>query len=281
MGTHLQKGRLKSATVNGIVVILVFLILFPFLWILISSFKPSVELFGKDAFRFYPQHPTFENYVQVFRDHPFGRYLLNSLIVATATTLWSIAVATFAAYAIAHMRFKGKALILGMILAISMFPQIVTISPIYIFLTKVGLTNSYIGLIIPYTTFALPMAVWLLVAFFRKIPPELFEAAKIDGSTTMQTYWYVLLPLATPGIFTTAILIFIAAWNEFLFALVINTNEAFKTVPVGISMFQGRYTTPWALISAVTVIVTLPLAAMVLLFQKQIVSGLTAGSMKG
>ena len=161
-----------------------------------------------------------------------------------------------------------------------MFPQIATLSPIYIFLKNLGLTNSYLGLIIPYTTITLPLSIWILVTFFRKIPFDLEEAAKIDGAGIMQTFIRVIFPLAVPGVFTTAILAFIAAWNEFLFALVINTETAYKTVPVGIALFQGQFTIPWGEISAATVIVTVPLVIMVLIFQRRIVSGLTSGSVK-
>ncbi|MBD1380689.1 carbohydrate ABC transporter permease [Metabacillus arenae] len=261
-------------------IVFVFFVMFPFLWILLASVKPLSELFGEKAFTWFTSNPTFSYYVSVFTDYPFLRYLWNSTVVATITTVYTVFIAAFAAYAIARMQFRGKAWILGLVLSVSMFPQIATISPIYIFLKNVGLTNSYLGLIIPYTTFALPLSIWLLVTFFRKIPFDLEEAAKIDGASIMQTYFKVILPLAIPGIFTTAILVFIAAWNEFLFALTINTAEAYKTVPVGIAMFRGQYTIPWGEISAATVIVTIPLVIMVLLFQRRIVSGLTSGSVK-
>ncbi|MFD0048246.1 carbohydrate ABC transporter permease [Actinomycetes bacterium NPDC127524] len=261
-------------------VVFVFLVMFPFLWMLISSIKPASELFGDRAFTPYSEHPTFKNFVSVFVNYPFLRYLWNSTVVATITTVYTVLVASFAAYAIARLQFKGKTFILGLVLSVTMFPQIATISPIYIILKNLGLTNSYLGLIIPYTTFTLPLSIWLLVTFFRKIPFDLEEAAKIDGATLMQTYWKVILPLAVPGIFTTAILVFIAAWNEFLFALTINTDEKFKTVPTGIAMFQGQFTIPWGEISAATVVVTIPLVIMVLIFQRRIVSGLTSGSVK-
>ncbi|MBA2175041.1 carbohydrate ABC transporter permease [Halobacillus locisalis] len=261
-------------------VIFVFVIMFPFLWILLSSVKPLSELFGDQAFTWFTSNPTIQSYISVFTIRPFHLYLWNSLVVATVTTVYTVFVAAFAAYAIARLRFRGKAIILGVVLSVSMFPQIATISPIYIFLRNIGLTNSHLGLIIPYTTFALPLSIWLLVTFFRKIPFDLEESAKMDGASMMQTYFRIILPLAVPGIFTTAILVFIAAWNEFLFALVINTAEDYKTVPVGIGMFQGQYTIPWGEISAATVIVTIPLVIMVLLFQRRIVSGLTSGAVK-
>ncbi len=261
-------------------VVFVFLVMFPFLWILLSSIKPATELFGDKAFTPFSDHPTLRNYVSVFSGSSFIRYLWNSFVVSSVTTIYTVIVASFAAYAIARLDFKGKTLILGLVLSVTMFPQIATISPIYIFLKNLGLTNSYLGLIIPYTTITLPLSIWILVTFFRKIPSDLEEAAKMDGATLMQTYWKVIFPIAVPGIFTTAILVFIAAWNEFLFALTINTDDKFKTVPVGIAMFQGQYTIPWGEISAATVIVTVPLVILVLIFQGRIVSGITAGSVK-
>ncbi len=258
----------------------VFLVMFPFLWVLASSIKPVAELFGDRAFIPFTDNMTLENYESVFVNYPFLKYLWNSLVVSTITTVYAVLVASFAAYAIARLNFKGKTIILGLVLSVSMFPQIATISPIYIVLKNLGLTNSYLGLIIPYTTFTLPLSIWLLVTFFRKIPFDLEEAAKIDGASLMQTYWRVILPLALPGIFTTAILVFISAWNEFLFALTINTDDEYKTVPVGIAMFEGQFTIPWGEVTAATVIVTVPLVIMVLLFQRRIVSGLTSGAVK-
>ncbi|MCQ6267820.1 carbohydrate ABC transporter permease [Fictibacillus sp. WQ 8-8] len=260
--------------------IFVFIVMFPFLWMLVSSIKPISELFGDKAFTPFTSKPTLENYVSVFVNYPFLRYLWNSFVVSGITTVYTVLIASFTAYAIARLKFKGKTIILGLVLSVSMFPQIATISPIYILLKNIGLTNSYLGLIIPYTTITLPLSIWILVTFFRKIPFDLEEAAKMDGATLMQTYWKVILPLAVPGIFTTAILVFIAAWNEFLFALTINTEDKFKTVPVGIAMFEGQFTVPWGDITAATIIVTVPLVIMVLLFQRRIVSGLTSGAVK-
>ncbi|GGE19683.1 ABC transporter permease [Marinithermofilum abyssi] len=260
--------------------VFVFAVLFPFLWILSASLKPPSELFGDHAFRVLANHPTLENYERVFTQRPFVTYLWNSLVVAALTTLYSIFIASIAAYAIARLRFRGKTVILGIVLAVSMFPQIATISPIFLFMQEVNLTNSYLGLIIPYTTFALPLAIWNMTIFFRKIPYDLEEAARVDGASVFQTMRKVIFPLALPGTFTTAILVFIAAWNEFFFALTINTEESMKTVPVGIALFQGQYTMPWGEISAAAIVVTIPLVIMVLIFQRRIISGLTAGAVK-
>ncbi|MGC5325080.1 carbohydrate ABC transporter permease [Brevibacillus sp. SYSU BS000544] len=262
------------------IVVFVLAVMFPFIWQFITSLKPPSELFGESAFRMTIDNPSLENYERVFTQRPFLTYLWNSTVVATLTTVYSIVIASFAAYAIAWLNFRGKSIILGLILAVSMFPQIATISPIFLFLQETGLVNSYLGLIIPYTTFALPLAIWNMTVFFRKIPYDLAEAAKMDGASVLQTLIRVFFPLALPGVFTTAILVFIAAWNEFLFALTINTKESMKTVPVGIAMFQGKYTMPWGEIAAATILVTIPLVIMVLIFQKRIVSGLTSGAVK-
>jgi multiple sugar transport system permease protein len=207
--------------------------------------------------------------------------LKNSFIVASSTTLFSLFVSSFAAYALARLKFKGKAIILSLVLSVSMFPGIAIVSPLFIFLKNVNLLNSYLGLILTYTTFAIPLSLWILTSFFKEIPFELEESAKVDGATPMQAFLKIIMPLATPGMFTTAILTFIAAWNEFLFALVFNTQDSMRTVPVGIAMFPGEHDLPWGDIAAASVVVTVPLIIMVLLFQKRIISGLTAGAVKG
>jgi multiple sugar transport system permease protein len=258
----------------------VFVIMFPFLWIVLTSIKPAGELFGEKAFIPWTSHPSLHNYVQVFSLQPFARFILNSAITAALTTFYSLLIASFAAYAVARLTFPGKSAFLGLVLAVSMFPQIATLSPIYLFMTNTGLTNSYHGLVIPYTTFALPLAVWNLTTFFKKIPFELEEAARIDGASFLQSFAKVIFPLTLPGLFTTAILVFIAAWNEFLFSLTLNTDEAWKTIPVGIALFEGQYTVPWGEITAASVVVTVPIVLLVLIFQKRIVSGLTSGAVK-
>ena len=255
------------------------IIIFPFYWEFVTSLKKPDEIFS--SFRLWPKELTLQSYKLVFTARPFGRFLMNSFVISSLTTLLAIVIASFSAYAIARLKFKGKPLILGLILAVSMFPQISTISPIYMFMKTMGLRDTYMGLVIPYITFALPLAIWNLTTFFKEIPFSLEEAAKIDGASPMQTFNKIIIPLAAPGTFTTAILVFIAAWNEFLFALTINTKDIRKTVPVAITMFQGQYTIPWGETAAATVIVTVPLIILVLLFQKRIVAGLTSGAVKG
>ncbi|WP_240420142.1 carbohydrate ABC transporter permease [Paenibacillus periandrae] len=254
--------------------------MFPFMWIFLASIKQTAYLYGTYAFDIFVPGYTWDNYVRVFVNHPFGRYLINSFSIAGLTMIYSLIVASFAAYAIARLHFWGKSVFLGVLLAVSMFPQIATISPIFLFMQATGLRNTYLGLIIPYTTFALPLSIWYMTTFFQKIPYELEEAAKVDGASIMQTFWKILLPLAAPGLFTTAIIVFVDAWHEFLFALTINSKQDMMTVPVGIAMFQGEFTFPWGEISAAAITVTIPIVILVLIFQRHIISGLTSGAVK-
>ncbi len=255
-------------------------ILFPFFWQMMTSIKPPKELWSIPP-KWIPSSFYTGNYISVFTKRPFLVYLFNSLIVAFCTTCFSILVSSFAAYALARLKFKGKAFILSLILSISMFPGIAIISPLFLFLKNMSLLNSHIGLIITYTTFTIPLSLWILTAFFREIPLELEESALVDGATPIGACLKIIAPLAVPGIFTTAILTFISAWNEFLFALVFNTQDLLRTVPVGIAMFPGDNELPWGDIAAASIVVTIPLIIMVLAFQRKIISGLTAGAVKG
>jgi multiple sugar transport system permease protein len=276
--------KLKN-TINQIIfyiflTIFLVYIIFPFLWQTLTSFKTPQELFSIPP-TWIPSKIYTGYYTNVFTKRPFLTYLKNSFIVASSTTLFSLFVSSFAAYALARLKFKGKAIILSLVLSVSMFPGIAIVSPLFIFLKNVNLLNSYLGLILTYTTFAIPLSLWILTSFFKEIPFELEESAKVDGATPMQAFLRIIMPLATPGMFTTAILTFIAAWNEFLFALVFNTQDSMRTVPVGIAMFPGEHDLPWGDIAAASVVVTVPLIIMVLIFQKRIISGLTAGAVKG
>ncbi|WP_026486610.1 carbohydrate ABC transporter permease [Caldanaerobius polysaccharolyticus] len=277
---------MKTSKLLGQVVFAAFVILFlafiifPFFWQTLTSIKPPSELWSIPP-KWIPSKFYTGYYVSVFVKRPFGTYLKNSVIVASATTLFSLFVSSFAAYALARLKFKGKAIILSLVLAVSMFPGIAIITPLFLFLKNVGLLNTYMGLILPYTTFTVPLSLWILTTFFKEIPFDLEESAKVDGATPMQAFLKIIFPLATPGMFTTAILTFIAAWNEFIFALVFNTQDAMRTVPVGIAMFPGEHDIPWGDMAAASVIVTVPLIILVLIFQRRIISGLTAGAVKG
>jgi multiple sugar transport system permease protein len=179
------------------------------------------------------------------------------------------------------LRFRGKKIILALVLSVSMFPHIATLSPMFLFLREMKLLNTYTGLVLPYTTFALPLTIWTLTSFFKELPKELEEAAIIDGCSHFKAFWKVTVPLAAPGMFTTAILVFIAAWNEFLYALSFMTEDHMRTVPPGIAMFPGEHDLPWGDIAAATVVVTVPLIILVLICQRRIIAGLTAGGVKG
>ncbi|MBM3461467.1 MAG: carbohydrate ABC transporter permease [Armatimonadetes bacterium] len=221
------------------------------------------------------------NYRRVNDAQPFGRYLLNSAIVATSTTIFCLLIGSLCGYAVARLTFPGRDAVLALILAVSMFPPIAVVSPLFLMLKSSGLLNSYWSLILPYTAFGLPLTIWTLTSFFRELPRDLEESARVDGCTRFQAFHKIILPLAAPGVFTSAILVFIGAWNEFLFSLVFVTAPKMRTVPVGITMYPGQFETPWGTIFAAATLVTLPLVVVVFLFQKRIISGLTAGAVKG
>lgn len=261
------------------VALYLFIMVFPFFWIFVTSFKTSGEIFGAGAFRIIPEDPTLINYITVLFDKGILNAITNSIIVATVTTVYTVAVATFSAYAISRFDFKGKNVLLGLILAVSMFPQMIVTGPIYDMFLSLGLLNTY-AVVLPYSTITLPIAVWILVTHFNQIPLALEESAKIDGATPFQTLYKILFPLAAPGVFTTAIIVFIAAWNEFLLTITLNSNAEYHTVPVAISFLRTQFEILWGEVAAATAIVTIPTLIIVLFFQKQIVSGLTSGGVK-
>jgi multiple sugar transport system permease protein len=254
--------------------------LLPFYWLVNISLKTGPDLSNADIF---PPNPSLENYKSIFQNNDFTRALANSAIVALVTTFIGIVVGSFAAYALARLRMKFKFLLLGIVLSISTFPQIAIAAPLFRLWTDIGLYNTLIGLVIPYLTFALPLSIYILVSFFREIPKDLEEAALVDGATNFQAFIKVIVPLAAPGLATTAILTFIAAWNEFLLAVTLTSSRTARTVPVAISQFTGssQFEVPLGTQSAASVVVAIPLIVLVLLFQKRIVAGLTAGAVKG
>jgi multiple sugar transport system permease protein len=254
--------------------------LFPFYWMVNISLKTGPDLSAAD---FVPPHPTLENYRSIFKNNDFTMGLRNSAIVALTTTFLSLIVGSFAAYALARLKVKGKFWLLAIILSVSTFPGIAIAAPLFKLWTDVGLYNTLIGLIIPYLTFALPLTIYTLTSFFREIPKDLEEAALVDGATRFQAFYKVVVPLAAPGMATAAILTFIAAWNEFLFAITLTSSQSARTVPASIAFFTGstEHEVPLGTISAASVVISIPLILMVLFFQKRIVAGLTAGAVKG
>jgi ABC-type glycerol-3-phosphate transport system permease component len=252
---------------------------FPLYWALAGSFTGEAALFGEP--RLLPRPPVLEHYRALFDQRSFWIPIRNSLVVAGATTALCVTLGALCAYALARLHFRGKTVILGFILAVSMFPQISIVSPLYIVLRELGLINTMPGLVLPYLTFAMPLAVWLLVGFFRQLPADLEEAAAMDGASRLRTLAEVVLPISVPGLATTAILTFLYCWNEFLFALSFTLGPERYTVPVAIALFRGQYQVPWGQILAAAVVATLPVALLVLAFQQRIVQGLTAGAVKG
>ncbi|HET9209185.1 MAG TPA: carbohydrate ABC transporter permease [Thermoanaerobaculia bacterium] len=253
--------------------------LFPLYWALVASVTPEGRLFEHPAL--WPASPDLAAYRALWSERSFWLPVRNSLVVAGGTTLLCVTLGALAAYALARLRFRGKTAILGFILAVTLFPQISIVSPLYLLLRWLRLIDTYPGLILPYLTFAMPLAVWLLTGFFRQLPADLEEAALVDGASRWQTLRRVILPLAAPGLATTAILTFIYCWNEFLFALTFTLGPERQTVPVAIALFRGRYQIPWGEILAASIVATAPVAALVLAFQRRIVQGLTAGAVKG
>jgi multiple sugar transport system permease protein len=255
--------------------------LFPVLWITMLSFKsPGTVTDGS----FIPNEWSWENYENIFEGgSPFVDALRNSFGIAAIATVIAVVLASMAAYAIARLNFPGKAIMLGAALMIAMFPPISIVGPLYNMWRNLGLFDTWPGLIIPYLTFALPLAIYTLTAFFREIPWELEQAAQVDGATPFQAFRKVIVPLAAPGVATTAILVFIFCWNDFVFAVSLTSTSAAQTVPAALSQFPGasQFTAPYGSIAAAAVVVTIPIIILVLFFQRRIVAGLTAGAVKG
>jgi multiple sugar transport system permease protein len=263
----------------AVVVIVVFCLL-PFYWLVNISLKTGPALSSADIF---PPSPSLSNYESIFENAAFTRALANSAIVSLVTTFLGIVVGSFAAYALARLKMRGKAILLAVVLSITTFPQIAIAAPLFRLWADIGIYNTIIGLVIPYLTFALPLSIYILVSFFREIPRDLEEAALVDGATHFEAFRKVVVPLAAPGLATTAILTFIAAWNEFLLATTLTSSQTARTVPVAISQFTGstQFEVPLGTQSAASVVISIPLILLVLLFQKRIVAGLTAGAVKG
>lgn len=253
---------------------------FPAVWILFTSLKTETELVQKPI-TWWPEAATLENYVRAFHDQPLLHYLKNSVIVATGATAISLLVSAFAAYAIARLNLKHRQLILTCIVASSMFPLVTLLVPIFETMRALGWLNTYAALILPYVVLNLPVCTLVLVSFFQSIPRDLENAAMIDGCTRMGALWRVVVPLAAPGVFTAGILAFVNAWDEFLLALSLNSSPAVRTLPVGISLYQGEFTFPWPIISAALIVAIVPIALLIAVFQERVVGGLTQGGLKG
>ena len=276
-----MRRNLGVGTWVGFVVILVWCLL-PVAWILSLSFKPVAETTVGSP-QFLPQTWTIQNYKDIVANPDFTRSLLNSFGIAAISTVLAVIFAMFAAYAIARLEFRGKKLVLSLALAIAMFPVVALVGPLFDLWRIFGLFNTWPGLIIPYMSFTLPLAIWTLSAFFREIPWEMEQAAQVDGATSWQAFRKVIVPLAAPGVFTAAILTFFFAWNEFVLAISLTSTTAARTVPAQLSFFVGPdpFNPPYSQLATASVVVTIPIIVIVLLFQRRIVAGLTSGAVKG
>jgi len=277
----MSETRVKAGTWAGFLLILVWCLL-PVVWIISLSFKGPTETAAGSP-QFLPKEWTTQNYSDIFNDSDFKDSLINSFGIAAISTFLSVILATLAAYAIARLDFKGKKLVLSIALAIAMFPVVALVGPLFDLWRTLGLFNTWPGLIIPYMSFTLPLAIWTLSAFFREIPWEMEQAAQVDGATSWQAFRKVIVPLAAPGVFTAAILTFFFAWNEFVLALSLTSTTASRTVPAQLSYFVGPdpFNPPYGQLATASVVVTVPIIIIVLLFQRKIVAGLTSGAVKG
>jgi len=262
----------------GLILTLTFC-LFPVLWQVITALKPAPDLATIPPFL--PTHPTLDHFHTVFVQRPFTRIMLNSTAVAMLTTLVCLLVGTPAAFAFAKLRVPGQRKLLIGILAVSMFPPIAIVGSLFLLIRLLHLRDTWGALILADTTFALPLTIWVLTSFFRDIPDDLLRAARVDGCTALQALWNVFLPIVTPGLVTAALITFVFAWNEFLFALTLTATEAARTVPVEIALFPGVHEMPWGEFTAAATVVSIPLLLLVVIAQRRIVAGLTAGAVKG
>lgn len=264
--------------------VIFFFALFPFYWALRSAFTPERDLFATPV-QYFPLDPTLDHFRSVLSSGEFQDALLNSTIVAVAVTLLALAIGSLAAYALGRFQFRGRAATLYLMLSMTIFPQIAILGALYTSINRLGLYNSLGALIFSYMIFTLPFTVWVLTSFMRALPKDLEEAAYIDGASPLQVFYRVMLPLVAPALVTTGLLAFIAAWNEFLYALSFTATPDKRTVPVAIVSFTGEsgsaFQTPWGQIMAATIIVTLPLIVLTLILQRRILAGLTAGAVKG
>jgi multiple sugar transport system permease protein len=277
-GRSAPESKLLAWSTVNTVVILVSIV--PVLWLLSLSFKTPASI--PDS-HFIPRHWTLENYRGIFNTSLFTRALINSIGIALISTFLAVVLASMAAYAVARLRFPGKTVLVGFALLISVFPQISLVNPLFNLWRQLGLFDTWAGLIIPYLTFALPLGIYILSAFFREIPWDLEKAAQVDGATPYQAFTRVIAPLAAPGMVTTAILVFIQCWNDFVFAISLTSTNSSRTVPAAIAFFTGasQFAQPIGSIAAAAVIITIPIILFVLLFQRRIVAGLTSGAVKG
>lgn len=271
----------QAARTYILVVLLVLLIVGPFLWMLLGSFKPNYELMQSQGQTLWIENPTLENYRRLFAEYDFARYFLNSTIVATITAIIATSLSAFAGYSLARFHYPGRTFFSFLILLTQMIPAIATIIPLFLWFQRLGLLNTYWALIISYNAFAIPFSTWLLRGFFMGIPVELEEASQLDGTGQMGTFLRIVLPLSAPGLLATSIFAFILSWQEFLIAVTFTSSAHLRTLTVGIAAMRGRDIVDWGLLNAGVVITTIPLAILFAFVQKYLVEGLTSGAVKG
>ena len=269
--------------VNGVnfATLIVFLfIILPLYWMIASAFKTPAHV-GSSPPQLFPHPLSVQNFSVAFSQNTFGRYIVNSVIVALVATLLVLVLGTLAGYALGRLPMRGKFSVLTILLMISVFPEIAVVVPLYALLRDIGWLNSYQALIIPYTAFFLPFAIWILRNYFLAIPHEMEESARIDGASPLRTIWTIILPQAWPGLFTAGIFTFTACWTEFLMALSFNVSNSYRTIPVGVALFGSQFTVPYGTIFAASVVAVVPIGILVFIFRRSVVSGLTAGAVKG
>lgn len=265
---------------NLAVALTVAFIVLPLYWLVISSLK-TPEAVGASPPQLFPHPFSFANYTSAFSHYAFGRYFINSVVVTVAATILVLAIGSLAGYGLARLPMRGKFTILLVLLMISVFPEIAVVSPLYLLMKDIGWLDSYQALIVPYTAFNLPFAIWILRNYFLGIPKEMEETGRLDGATALRTYWSIILPQALPGLFTAAVFTFTASWTEFLMALTFNSSNNYRTIPVGIALFGSPNVVPYGTIFAASVVAVIPIGILVFIFRKSVVSGLTSGAVKG
>ena len=260
--------------------LIVIFVMAPIYWMLAASFKTTAGVSAQPP-QWFPTPPSVENYAVAFVDHGFAHYILNSVVVSVIATVIVLVLGTLAGYALGRLPMRGRFPIMVSLLVLSVFPAIALIAPLYLLMRDIGWLDSYQALFVPYAAINLPFAIWILRNYFIGVPKSMEESARIDGASPIRTVWSIVLPMALPGLFTAGIFAFTACWTEFLMALAFNSADAFRTIPVGIALFGNAHVTPYGAIFAASAVAVVPIAILVLVFRKSVVSGLTSGAVKG
>ncbi|PNR99862.1 sugar ABC transporter permease [Petrotoga miotherma DSM 10691] len=275
----MNKLKIQKSFNYLIAILLVLLSIFPIVWLFLTSIKSTNEIYSWPV-KIFPSQPTIQNYVNLFQMGSFGRYYLNSFIVSGSATILILITGTLAAYSFARIQFRGKRSLMMIVLALLLFPPVAIVPPLFLIFRNLNLINNYISLILGHTALYLPLAIWILMNYFRTLPKNIEDSARIDGCNTFQMIFKILLPMSLPGLIAAGLITFVFSWNEFLLSLVLLSKNEMRTVVVGISLYPGEYSFPWELISSAIVLAIIPIILLTLVFQKYIISGLTAGSTK-